>query len=150
MGVAWAPFKDNKGVVRFGAGIFYNRVLLRTVDDYQRGQNEIIFDTNRVSATGGARDVYLRELSNIFPGVLTPEHPLVQQYIAAGLNNNSFFRSLDPNLEIPESYQFNLGFEREIFKGYVFEANFTINRTTKLWRETNTNAPVIPNGFDDL
>lgn len=150
LGVAWSPFSDNKGVIRFGAGIFYNRVLLRTVDDYQRGQNEIIFDTNRVSSSGGGRDVYLRELSNIFPGALTPDHPLIQQYIDAGLNNNSFFRSLDPNLQIPQSYQFNLGFEREIFKGYVFEANFTINRTTKLWRETNTNAPVIPDGFEDL
>ena len=150
VGLAWAPFKDNKGVVRFGAGIFYNRVLLRTVDDYQRGQNEIIFDTNRVSSTGGARDVYLRELSNIFPSVLTPDHPLVQQYIAAGLNNNSFFRSLSPDLQIPESYQFNLGFEREVMKGYVFEANLTFNKTIKLWREVNTNAPIVPTGFDDL
>lgn len=150
LGIAWSPFKDKKGVVRFGAGIFYNRVLLRTVDDYQRGQNEIIFDTNRVPTTGNARDVYLSQLSNIFPDVLTSDHPLVQQYVAAGFNNNSFFRSLSPDLKIPESYQFNLGFEREIAKGYVFEANFTYNRTARLWREVNTNAPIIPAGFTDL
>lgn len=150
LGIAWSPFKDDKGVVRFGAGVFYNRVLLRTVDDYQRGQTEIVFDTNRVSTAGNARDVYLRELSNLFPGALTADHPLVQQYVAAGFNNNSFFRSLDPNLKIPESYQFNLGFEREIFKGYVFEANMTINKTIRLWRETNTNAPRVPAGFVDL
>jgi len=150
IGLAYAPFKDNKGVIRVGAGIFYNRVLLRTVDDYNRGLNEIIFDTNRVTTTGNARDVYLRALSDLFPAVLTPEHPLVQQYIAAGFNNNSFFRSLDPNLKIPESYQFNVGFERELIKGLAFEANLTFNRTIKLWRETNTNAPVIPAGFADL
>lgn len=150
LGIAWSPFKDNKGVVRFGAGMFYNRVLLRTVDDYQRGQTEIIFDTNRVTSAGNARDVYLRALSDLFPGVLTADHPLVQQYVAAGLNNNSFFRSLDPNLKIPESYQFNVGFEREIFKGYVFEANMTVNKTIKLWREINTNAPRVPAGFVDM
>lgn len=150
LGIAWSPFKDRKGVVRFGAGIFFNRVLLRTVDDYRRGQSEIIFDTNRVSATGNARDVYLSQLSSLFPAVLTSDHPLVRQYVAAGFNNNSFFRSLSPDLKIPESYQFNVGFEREIANGYVIEANFTYNRTARLWREVNTNAPVIPAGYADL
>ncbi len=150
LGIAYSPFSNGKGVIRFGAGIFYNRVLLRTVDDYQRGQNEIVFDTNRVTTVGAARDVYLRALSDLFPGTLTADSPLVQQYVAAGLNNNAFFRSLDPTLKIPESYQANLGFEREIFKGYVFEANLTYNRTARLWREVNTNAPIIPAGFTDL
>lgn len=150
IGVAWSPFKDDRGVVRFGAGIFYNRVLLRTIDDYQRGRNQIIFDTNRVTSTGGARDAYLRELSNLFPRVLTSDHPMVRQYINAGLNDNSFFRSLSPSLKIPESYQLNLGFEREVLPGYVIEANLTYNRTARLWREVNINAPVIPDGFADL
>ena len=59
------------------------------------------------------------------------------------------FRSLDPNLKIPESYQFNIGFEREIFKGIVFETNFTINKTVRLWREYNANAPALPAGTPD-
>ncbi len=148
--IAWSPFADNRGVIRFGAGIFYNRVLLRTVDDYRRGTGEIIFDTNRVTASGQQRDQYLLALSNGFPGVLTADSPLVRQYVEAGLNRNRFFRSLDPQLKIPESYQFNLGFEHAIGGSLVFEANLTFNRTIRLWRETNTNAPAVPAGFSDL
>ncbi|MEZ5307750.1 MAG: carboxypeptidase regulatory-like domain-containing protein [Pyrinomonadaceae bacterium] len=146
--LAWSPFKNDKGVIRFGAGIFYNRVLLRTVDDYQRGSNEIIFDTNRVASA--SRDTYLQSISDNFPNVLTADSPLVQQYIDAGLNNNSFFRSLSPDIKIPESYQFNIGFEHSLGKSMVFEANFTFNRTLKLWREKNTNAPIVPEGYTDL
>jgi hypothetical protein len=43
----------------------------------------------------------------------------------------------------------NLGFEREVAKGMVFESNVTFNRTVNLWRETNPNAPVLPNGLTD-
>jgi hypothetical protein len=52
-------------------------------------------------------------------------------------------------LKIPESYQFNVGFEREIFKGIVFETNFTLNKTVRLWREYNANAPILPAGTPD-
>jgi len=56
---------------------------------------------------------------------------------------------LDPSLCIPESYQANLGLEREI-GGFVFEANYTWNRGLHLWREFNTNAPVLPGEFKNF
>ena len=58
-------------------------------------------------------------------------------------------RSVDPDLKIPESYQFNIGFERELFKGWVFEANYTWNKTVRLWRDRNINVPVLPAGYAD-
>lgn len=147
--VAYSPFKDGKGVIRFGAGVFYNRVLLRTVDDFTRGTGDLIeFDTSRIPFAD--RAPFLQQLSGQFPGTLSPDSSIVQQYIAAGYNNTPFLRQLSSDIKVPESYQFNLGFEREISKSFVFEVNATVNRTARLWREVNINAPVIPDGFSNF
>jgi hypothetical protein len=66
-----------------------------------------------------------------------------------GLNFN-FTRRLDPGLRIPESYQANVGFERELARGFVLEANYTFNRGIHLWREFNANAPQLPRGYKDF
>lgn len=65
-------------------------------------------------------------------------------------NAGNPLRTVDPNLKIPESYQFNIGFERDIGKGFVIEANYTVNKTANLWREFNPNVPVVPSGYNDL
>ncbi|HEY0458123.1 MAG TPA: carboxypeptidase regulatory-like domain-containing protein [Pyrinomonadaceae bacterium] len=171
LGAAWSPFKSRKGVVRFGAGIFYNRALLRTIADFIQNVNGIVpFDTNAVG-TGAAdprRLDVLAALAERFPQSFTSEaelHAFVQSVCAAHTyttpcsGNTGFvinqgsgsnpLRSVDPNLKIPESYQFNVGFEREVYKGWVFEANYTWNRTIKLWRDRNINAPVLPAGYTD-
>ena len=143
---AYDPFKSGTGVIRFGAGIFYNRALLRTIDDFSLGKSEIRFDTNNIPADA-ARQTVLATLNAQFPQALTADNQFVRQY---GATNASFARRLDANLEVPESYQGNLGFEREIAKGFVFEANFTLNKTVKLWRDVGSNAPRVPAGFRDL
>lgn len=156
--VAWNPFpKGNKTVVRFGAGLFYNRVLLRTVDDYTSDSAALRLDTNSLNVPAGVAvdlNVVREFLSNQFPGSLTPETVMpvngTNSYSLASLSRaGSVFRSLSPDLVIPESYQVNVGFERELNRAFVFEANVTYNRTKHLWRETNPNAPVLPSGLPD-
>lgn len=137
---AWDPFKDGKGVIRFGTGIFYNRALLRTIDDYVLTTDSIVFDTNNIPF-GGQRDAVLAQISQAFPTPLTQEATqqlCTQNNLTCG--NAAFGRILDPTLKLPESYQFNLGFEREIGKDFVFEVNYTWNKTARLWREFNSNA----------
>ncbi|CAN5394376.1 hypothetical protein BH10ACI1_BH10ACI1_02180 [soil metagenome] len=170
-GIAWSPFKDNKGVIRFGAGIFYNRTLLRTIADFIQNVNGIVpFDSNTIgtAATDPRRIAILAALAQRFPNSFTSESEL-HTFIANvcgtvtttfTCNSNTGFvinqgstgnplRSVDSSLKIPESYQFNIGFEREVFKGFVFEVNYTWNKTVRLWRDRNINAPILPNGFAD-
>jgi outer membrane receptor for ferrienterochelin and colicin len=48
IGIAYAPFGD-KTVFRVGAGIFYNRALLRTLDDYALGRQQRSFDSRNLA-----------------------------------------------------------------------------------------------------
>lgn len=114
---------------------------LRTVDDFTLGTNRLLLDTNTIPSAQRAALI----AANIhFPSVLTPDSSFVKQFATT---SSTFTRRLDPNLRIPESYQANVGFERQIGKTYAFEANYTFNRGIHLWREFNANAPRLPAGF---
>ncbi len=174
LGIAWAPFNSRKGVVRFGAGVFYNRVLLRTVAEsiQNTGGNAVSFDTNAITTlvqNDQRRAKTLEALNAQFPngfssvgdlqtllaGVCAqiPSNPVActsnMGFIGGLTDTGNPIRTVEPNLKIPVSYQYNVGFEREFIKGWVFEANFTVNKTQHLWRDTNFNVPVLPAGYPD-
>jgi Carboxypeptidase regulatory-like domain/TonB dependent receptor/TonB-dependent Receptor Plug Domain len=150
---AYDPLKSGKTVIRGGAGIFYNRALLRTIDDFTLGTQQLFFDTDALvdPVTGRLMNNAQRRAfiaANLqFPQTLTADSALVRQY---GVLNAGFSRRLDPSLRIPESYQANVGFERQIGRRFVFEANYTWNRGVHLWREFNVNAPRLPNGYKNF
>ncbi|MCB1023063.1 MAG: TonB-dependent receptor, partial [Acidobacteria bacterium] len=167
LGLAYAPGDDGKTVVRFGGGIFYNRALLRTIDDFYIDQVQQKFDSNRLEGTsdeprcftdpvfaaGLDECKFLIFAAQNFPAPLTIEQiraaPGISD-IGRGFTQDTFTRRLEDNIKIPESYQFNIGFERDLGKGFALEANFTLNKTVRLWRERNINAFKLPRGFENF
>ena len=150
LSVAYSPLESGGFVVRFGSGIFFNRPLLRTIDDFTLGQRQLFFDTNLLRdplngklMTAAQRRAFIA--ANLrFPDTLQANSALVQQF---AVTNTEFSRRLDPALKIPESYQLNAGVERDLGRGFSVEANFSFTRGLHLWREFNANAPVLPAGY---
>ncbi len=137
---AWAPRDTNKTVVRGGYGIFYNRAMLRTLDDFILTSNTLRIDTNNDAAKA-----LLAELK--FPQVLSSGDPRVRQL---SVREAGFIRRLSKDFRIPESYQASFGFERELARGFKLEVNYVFNRGLHLWREVNANAPRLPAGFNNF
>ncbi|MBA3353117.1 MAG: hypothetical protein H0U23_11990, partial [Blastocatellia bacterium] len=172
--IAYSPFKSGTGVIRVGAGIFYNRVLLRTFDDANLTESRQSYDTNRLPGPAtssnhlcfdpgsasylSARCQFLRHVT--FPAALSMEElvglegslrssgALTGSQTGFSVPTNNL-RRIDPDIKVPESYQFNAGFEQQIADGLVLEANYTFNRTVHLFREFNANPYNLPAGFRD-
>ena len=134
--LVYSPLDSGRLALRFGSGIFFNRPLLRTIDDFTLGKQQLFFDTNLLPDPRAFIAAHIR-----FPETLTPDF---------GVLNAEFSRRLDPVLRIPESYQINAGVEGDLGRGYTVEANFTLTRGIHLWREFNANAAVLPPGYENF
>jgi len=147
--IAWDPFggklfrrfkkfsEPGKTVVRAGFGLFYNRALLRTLDDFSLGTSTIIVDS----------DVSPALLSSVrFPQPIT-DQGLVDKF---GLSETKFLRRVSGDLEIPYTLQTGLGIERQLTKNLIASADYIFTRGAHLWRESNVNAPVLPDGFNNF
>jgi hypothetical protein len=146
--LAYSPFDSERLVVRFGSGIFFNRALLRTIDDFTLGKQQLFFDTNLLQdpLTGKLMTAEQRR-AFIAAHLRFPEITDLRQF---AVSNSAFSRRLDPRLRIPESYQVNAGVERDLGRGYSLEANLSFTRGIHLWREFNANAPVLPVGYENF
>ncbi|HXG63872.1 MAG TPA: TonB-dependent receptor [Blastocatellia bacterium] len=145
LAIAWDPFaghtkksnKSGKTVIRAGFGIFYNRALLRTLDDFVIGRSTVLVDS----------DITPDALEAVqFPQPLT-DQAIISRF---GIKETGFLRRVSPDLEIPYTTQTGFGVERQIARNFVATADYIFTRGVHLWREANINAPLLPVGFDNF
>jgi hypothetical protein len=147
--IAWDPFagrlfrrfkrlaEPGRSVIRAGFGLFYNRALLRTIDDFSLGKSTRIVDS----------DISPQILSSVtFPRPVTGQ-ALIDRF---GFPETQFLRRVSPDLEIPYTLQAGLGIERQLTKSMSATVDYIFTRGAHLWRETNINAPVLPSGFQNF
>ncbi|MFL6277555.1 MAG: TonB-dependent receptor domain-containing protein [Blastocatellia bacterium] len=147
--VAWDPFggklfrkfkklaEPGKTVVRVGFGMFYNRALLRTIDDFSLGRSTLSVDSDITPAV----------LDSVkFPTPIT-DRSLADRF---GIREASFLRRVSDDLKIPYTMQTGIGVERQISHKIVASADYIFTRGAHLWRESNINAPPVPEGFASL
>ncbi|NNE65188.1 MAG: TonB-dependent receptor, partial [Pyrinomonadaceae bacterium] len=161
LALAYSPGESGKSVIRAGFGVFYNRTLLRTVDDFLIDAQQSRFDSRALSGPSDTncpsnpmdtsdKCTFLRWLGSNLPNAPSEAEIRLAPGIAnidAGFIFDDITRMLEDNIKIPESYQFNVGYERELGNSFAMEANFTYSKAVRLWREQNINAHIVPAGF---
>lgn len=151
VGFAYAPsftsgflknvFGDRKTSLRGGAAIVYERVggALTFVQD----QLSYLFDnTANTSFDDLATDPRFSGLtslpvSNTAPTISNPNTPFVDGGVPFGLANNAFNYTMAQNFQVPYSYQYSIGFQRELPGNFLLDVSYAGRLGRKLFTQAD-------------
>ena len=123
VGLAWQITNDGKTVLRAGAGIYQNQILPWAYDNLTRNPpfSGLFSATNPPFPNG----------VNVFSG-LTPGTSTGLVALAV----------LDPNIQTPTNYQYNLSVQRQITKNTVVEVAYAGDHADHLITELEADTPI--------
>jgi hypothetical protein len=151
IGFAWTPtfadgfgrriFGDRKTVIRGGASLQYERVggALTFIQD----QNTYLFDNSATTDTPGdlATDVRFGSINttpivNTPPVITRPFTPFVTNGSPEGWNQTNYVMA--QNFQIPYSYQYSIGFQRELPGDMLLDVSYVGRQGRKLLTQVDT------------
>ena len=157
VGFAYAPsfsggfmkklFGDRQTSIRGGAAIVYDRVggALTFIQD----QVSYLFDNTANTSFGGIdpgislltdpRFAGLTNLpvSNTAPVISNPNTPFVDGGVPFGLAANAFNYTIAQNFEVPYSYQYSIGFQRELPGNFLIDVSYAGRLGKKLFTQAD-------------
>jgi hypothetical protein len=158
LGIVWNPDGKGQSVVRAGYGIFYDRTLLGTVDNFftdTKYASSFTANFPEVAADSGPRNgQFPTELALLTPtvGQLTPA---VRAYIDGLYPPGTVARNTgtvtwdDPDREQPYFHQMSIGYEREWFKGTAVSIDYVRMLGRSMFLNPNLNIPTGTNTTRD-
>jgi hypothetical protein len=149
LGLVWNPDGQSKSVIRAGYGLFYDRTLLGTVDNFLTDYKYSQSFTANFPASGpdlGPRNgqfptdpmLQVTQLSQITPA----QRAILNSLYPPGStvrNTGGTVSWDDPNRQQPYFHQVSVGYEREIFRGVSFSADYVRMNGRNMFFNPNLN-----------
>lgn len=158
IGFAWAPsfkdgflgtvFGDRKTSIRGGGSLVYERVTSTLT--FVQDQLSYLFDNSATTAFGDDVDPVISLLqdprfiginslpaSNTAPIITVPMTPFVLNGVPFGNADGAFNYAIAQNFEVPYSYQYSFGIQRELPGDFLLEVSYAGRLGKKLFTQAD-------------
>lgn len=139
---AWDPFRNGKSSVRAGYGIYHDRVFGQLISQLRGDPPYQMLETLPCEGLfASPPQLQACTLSAVSPPPTFQSSPTVSSCQLGEFCSPILPYLIDPNLKTPYTQTWNLGIQREIQSGLLFEIDYVGSKGTHLLRLVDGNPP---------